>query len=444
MRILILQFVPARPRRPVPRFDPHLGTLITLLSQRDHEIALCGVERFDKNKIKSELARTLPQLIYADISSVCVDIARRTLQHIQQHEFLPVVAGGSYSAVDPKGCLSLPAVCAAAIGEPDASLVTYLERMKDPAVGQIVSGIWLRDEKGLSRPDMPPLGEDLDSLPLPERDLFNYGDVVRKTGEIEIAVGRGCPQVCAYCLNEWIEALYDEESGAWVRRRSPESVLNEIDLLCDRYQGVRSVRFLDHAFALESDWLSAFLDLYVKRCKLPFRCHLRANTADAASVARLAEAGCQLADIEVISGSDFLRNEIFEMDLSEPQIKSTFELLKKAEIRTRAIVYLGAPYESEISLDETRDLLRILKPDAVDIRAYYPWPGTRAREVAEENGWIHPRGEEQYHQRRCGINIPACRPDVVAAFMKRLRHEFPAFPGEPWWRRWALPGFGRG
>ena len=124
MRILILQFVPDRQRRPVPRFDPHLGTLITLLLQRDHEIALCGIDRFDKNKIKSELARTLPQLIYADVSSVCVDIATRTLQHIQEHEFLPVVAGGSYSAVDPKGCLSLPAVCAAAIGEPDASLVT--------------------------------------------------------------------------------------------------------------------------------------------------------------------------------------------------------------------------------------------------------------------------------------------------------------------------------
>lgn len=443
MRILILQFLHDGQRRPVPRFDPNLGTLITLLQQRDHEISLCAVERFDITKVKTELARTLPQLIYADISCVCVDIARRTLQYIQEHEFLPVVAGGNYSAVDPKGCLSLPAVRAAAIGESDASLVTYLERMKDPAVGQVVSGVWLRDEQGLSRPGMPALVEDLDSLPLPERDLFNYAECVRKTGEIEIAVGRGCPQTCGYCVNDWVEALYDEDAGTWVRRRSPGNVMDEIELLCGRYERVRSVRFLDHAFALANDWLSAFLDMYPSRCSLPFRCHLRANSTDAELVTRLSDAGCQLADIELISGSDFIRNEIFDMDLNEEQIRSAFDLLEAAGIRTRVIVYLGSPYESEASLDETRELLRSLKPDAVDVRAYYPWPGTRARETAEENGWIHPRGEEQYHQRLCGINMPACRPEIVSAFMKRLRHEFPAFPGEPWWRRLSLPRFGR-
>ena len=36
---------------------------------------------------------------------------------------------------------------AVAIGEPDASLVTYPERMKDPATNRGV-GVWLRDERG--------------------------------------------------------------------------------------------------------------------------------------------------------------------------------------------------------------------------------------------------------------------------------------------------------
>src|SRR5262249_5982047 len=151
----------------------------------------------------------LPQLIYADISPVCVDVARRTLQYVQEHEFIPVVAGGLFAALDPAACLSLPGVKAAAVGEPDASLVTYLERGKDPALGQVVQGVWLRDERGLSQPSLPPLVEDLDSLPFPERALFDYAAQVRRAGEIEIAVGRGCPQRCAYCGNPAVRALHE-------------------------------------------------------------------------------------------------------------------------------------------------------------------------------------------------------------------------------------------
>ena len=238
VRILILQFVPSTRGRPVPRFDPELGTLLTLLKERGHDLSLLGLDHYDVDAVKGALARALPQLIYADISGVCVNAARRTLQYIQEHEFLPIVCGGEHATVEPAAALSLPGVHAVAIGEPDASLVTYFERMKDPAINQVVQGVWLRDEQGLARPELPALVEDLDSLPLPERELFGYGEYVAKTGEIEIAVGRGCPRRCAYCLKPTFEELYDER-GAWVRRRSPEHVLDEIDLLRKQYADIR-------------------------------------------------------------------------------------------------------------------------------------------------------------------------------------------------------------
>ncbi|MBI5866210.1 MAG: hypothetical protein HZB38_17205 [Planctomycetes bacterium] len=412
MRILILQILPDVRRKPAPRFEAQLGTLLSLLGQRGHELSLVGLTRVELSTLKTAVAPCLPQLIYADIHAVCAAVARRSLQYIQEHEFLPVVVGGSLATLDPAACLSLPGVQAAAIGEPDASLVTYLERVKDPAVGQVVYGVWLRDESGLARPQLPSLVEDLDSLPLAERDLFDYAAHVRRTGEIEIAVGRGCPQRCAYCVNRTVERLYADR-GMWVRRRSPENVLDEIRGLRDRYAGASSVRFL------------------------PFRCHLRANQIDEPLCRRLAQAGCRVADIEVISASDLIRNDVFAMDLSNQQVAAAFAALRAADIRTRAIVYLGAPYESEASLDELIALLHRVKPDLVDARAYYPWPGTGAMKLAHQNGWLHPRGEEQYHTDQCGIDMPACRPAVVAAALKRLRGEFPAEAGDPWWRRWT-------
>jgi len=433
VRILILQFVPEVRNRPVPRFEPQLATLLTLLKQRGHELSLLGTARCDVAAVKAALARALPQLLYADVSAVCTSAARRTLQYIHEHEFLPVVAGGEYPTVAPAEALSLPGVHAVAIGEPDASLITYFERMKDPAISQIVQGVWLRDERGLARPALPHLVEDLDSLPFGERDLFGYGDYVRRSGVIEIAVGRGCPQHCAYCLLPALARMYAGR-GVWVRRRSPENVLAEIELLRQRYAGVSMVRFLDHAFALDADWLGQFLEIYRSRCGLPFRCHLRANSTSETGVRELAAAGCKLADIELISGSDFVRNEILEMDLAAEQIENTFAWLRTAGVRTRAVVYLGTPYESEASLEATRDLLRRLRPDLVSVRPYFPWPGTRAMETCRENGWLHSRGEEQYHDDKCGIDMPACRPELVARFIRRLRREFPSTLSEPWWR----------
>lgn len=437
MRILILQLTPSSRSRPVPRFEPQLGVLLTLLRKRGHTISLIGLARFELERIKQSLARDLPQLIYADISGVCMNLAQRLFQYLSGREGLPIVAGGQYPSIDPAGALSLPGVHAVALGEPDATLVTYLERVKDPISGAVTPGVWLRDEKGTMRPNLPHLVEDLDSLPFPERELFDYASQVARTGQVEVAIGRGCPQRCAYCINELMESMY-EGRGQWVRRRSPPNVMAEIADIVKRFGGVTSVRFLDHAFAQDAAWLAAMLPAFRDGCGLAMRCHVRANRASDEIIQSLRGARCGQIDIEVISGSQFVRDEIFEMDTSGAQIRDVFAWCRAAEIRTRAIVYLGAPYESEASLDETRELLRNIRPDVVDARLYYPLPGTAAAETARENGWIHRRGEDQYHDDRCGIDMPACRPEVVSSFAATLRAEFPLEWGEPWWRRWSL------
>ena len=58
-------------------------------------------------------------------------------------------------------------------------------------------------------------------------------------------------------------------------------------------------------------------------------------------------------------------------------------------------------------------------------------------ETCRENGCVHSRGEDQYHEDKCGIDMPACRPDAVAAFLKRVRREFPTTLAASWWRRWS-------
>ena len=96
-----------------------------------------------------------------------------------------------------------------------------------------------------------------------------------------------------------------------------------------------------------------------------------------------------------------------------------------------------AATESHVPHRMGRAVLRRLRPDTVSARPYFPWPGTNAKQTCHENGWLHSRGEDQYHQDKCGIDMPACRPDAVGALLKRVRKEFPTTLEEPWWRRWS-------
>ena len=93
------------------------------------------------------------------------------------------------------------------------------------------------------------------------------------------------------------------------------------------------------------------------------------------------------------------------------------------------VVYLGAPYDSEASLEDTRALLRRIKPDTVSVRPYYPWPGTRATETCRENGWPHSRGEEQYHQDRTGIDMPAA--EDLPSFVDNLENGLASTLAQP-------------
>ncbi len=435
MRILIIQFARDKRKQPLPRFEPDLAVLLAVLKDRGHELSIVGQSHHHPEGVKKALASALPQLIYADISAVCLDVARRSLQFIQEHEFLPVIAGGEFASIDPSTSLSLPGVIAAVVGEPEASLVAYLQRQQDPAFRQVVQGIWTRDETGLARPSLPELIEDLDSLPAAEREMFDYRTQVQSSGEIEIAIGRGCSQSCAYCRNP-VEARVQEAGERATRRRSPENILAELESLRRAYGPAARVRFLDHSFALDRDWLASFLRAYGRGSYGAFRCHLRANAVDAELVASLQHAGCAQADVDVISASDFIRNDVFQMELSNDQIEQTFSLLHKARIATRATVYLGAPYESEASLAHTAELLRVLRPSIAEIRPYFPWPGTAPAELARENGWLHPRGPEQLHADAPGLLMPACRPEVIQRFVRELRNEFRDRSNDPWWRRW--------
>lgn len=419
MRILFLQFLPPNRRRGHARFDEHLGVLSSVLRQQGHATGLLPVTRFDEQAIRIKVAHFRPQFICADIAATCANLAHRTLGHISSHHFLPMACTGVFPTATPDRALSLPGVHAVVIGEPEVALPALLQARATADLDAELPGIWLNSDGAVVKNDLAPLTENLDTLPDADRNLFGYQRQIDATREAEVSAGRGCPHFCAYCLNDWLMEIY-EGMGTFVRRRSPERICDEIEALRRKFTGIERIRFREHLFALDEDWLASFVEVYRRRCGLPLRCHIRANALTDRIADLLLEAGTAFVDVEVISGSDFVRNEIFDMELSESQIVSAFERLGRRGIATRAINYLGAPYASEVSIEETVALNRRIRPTIPEARVYYPFPRTRAAELCKESGWLSNRGEAGFARDDSILDIPSLSRSKINRLARRF------------------------
>jgi radical SAM superfamily enzyme YgiQ (UPF0313 family) len=121
-----------------------------------------------------------------------------------------------------------------------------------------ISGVAFRDASGKAVINPPrPYITDLDSLPLPARDLIDvdkYLEVWRDEkgyASLSIAVARGCPYGCDWCQ--------DAVHGSRLRLRSPESVAAEMRGLKETFQ-IDRLRVVDDVDGLSREWLKQWAE----------------------------------------------------------------------------------------------------------------------------------------------------------------------------------------
>jgi len=408
MRILILQFVSPGRRGPLPRFDHELGVAAALLKAEGFEVSLAALQGYSRDRLHQAVVEHRPVRVVVQLEPTSLAAARHSIADLAERELLPVILVGRYATARPAEAISIPGVSAVIPGEYDQTLLDLCRRLragKDPAGMDGARGVWLNSEEGLVRSEPAPLVEDLDALPPPDREIFQTRRLVEATGEVGFQATRGCREWCGYCLNDWYLELYAGR-GEPLRRRSVDNLLTEIEEVIARYQGVQRVGFRDHAFATDTEWLEEFAGAYPQRCGLRFRCHVRLSGLDPRTPALLARSGCELAEVEIGSGSNFIRQEVLSLRLERRQIVEGVGRLHEAGLKVRASVFVGAPYETEVSVDQTLRLLAELPLETVRARVFYPLPGTRAAEICAENGWISGRGEENFHAARSVLDMP--------------------------------------
>ena len=367
-----------------------IGSLAAVLAQAGHQASLYHLTGpVEREQFLARLQQEAPDLVAFSVrTQVFAPAAEYALWASQAGH--ATIFGSYHPMLNPEETIARPGVDMICIGEGEVPLATLCERMEKGSDYSDIPGLWIKRDGEVSKNPVGPLIEDLDSLPLPKFDLFDYDHLLSsETFTAMASFTRGCPYSCAYCINHKLRALYPNRNR-WLRTRSPQNALAYLRRLREIYPQMRYVRVMDDIFHYSEDWLTEFLPLYKAEINLPFAINHRPNRFTERAAKMLADAGCYQVYFGVESGNERIRNQVIGRQMSDDQIKTAFRLARENGIRTAAYNMIGLPFENMACVLDTIKLNATIKPNRIFSPIFCPYPNTKLHDIAVEAGFCRP------------------------------------------------------
>jgi anaerobic magnesium-protoporphyrin IX monomethyl ester cyclase len=323
------------------------------------------------------------------------------------HEKAPrlrTVLGGLHPSALPVLTLQEEPVDYVAQGEGFFTILELLEALKagnEPEEGQI-PGLWYRQNRkvipgpraALVDPDTLPLAA-WDLLPMDRYRAHNwhcFAHIDQRQPYAFIFTSLGCPYNCNYCN---IHALYNDKPG--IRFRSPEKVVEEIDLLNRKY-GIRNIKFMDELFAIKEDRVNRLCDLIIRGgYDLNIWAYARVDTVNEAMLKKMKQAGINWLCYGFESASRRVRDGVAkktEQDMTQRAI----EMTREAGIYILANFIFGLPDDDLETMQETLDMAREYNFEYVNFYMAMAYPGSQLYLDAMKNGVRLPESWHGYGQ----------------------------------------------
>ena len=351
-----------------------------------------------KAKLDEELEQFSPDLIgLTCMFTMTHDSLKDVAKYLEKFS-IPIAAGGVHVSSDPSRIFKeIPSINIVFQKEAEVSIKKFVKVVNNELPYTELAQIVISSEGGeyLYEKDDRPQAEDMNIIPA--YDLIdlgsyaNYGTVgsfyhlLPKGTKMATALSnRGCRARCTFCAVRHF-------SGLKVRQRSVESVIDELELIHDKY-GVRHIMWLDDDLLKDDKRsISLFNEMVKRNLKMTWDA---TNGVIAASckdetIAAAAESGCIGLHIGIESGNPEILRKI-----RKPGTVDTFlaaaEVFRRYEtIVASAFIMIGFPHETMGQIWDTINLCRQMDLDWYSIGTLQPLPGTPIFDSMIEEGLIN-------------------------------------------------------
>jgi len=362
-----------------------LAYLASFLEKNKYSVKILdlSIERMSEQQILNYISRINPKNIGISCMSVHVDFVDRITKKIKENfSSIKIIVGGIHpTALPEKSAKNLKNVDIFVLGEGE---ITLLELMKNKKLEKINGIAYIKNKKVKINPPREFM-QNLDIIPFPARHLlpdmkkYTLGfDWEGKKPSATVFSSRGCPFNCIYCASK---VMWKQR----IRLRSAENVLNEIDFLVKKHK-IKEILFYDDHFVFDKKRLIDICNGLIKRkYDLTWGCMARVDSIDIETANLMKKAGCHIISFGVESGSQKMLDSM-EKNVKVETIINAFKACKKAGINTKASFIFGSPGETQETIKETQNLLKIILPDYVWFFIMTPMPGTKLYKLHVESG----------------------------------------------------------
>ncbi len=259
-----------------------------------------------------------------------------------------------------------------------------------------IKGLWYRKDGQIIANKRAPLVKNLnDELPYVSWDLLPMDKYrahnwhcfqelgQQRTPYAVIYTSLGCPFRCHFCC---INSIF---GGPGIRYRSPEKVVEEIDLLVNKY-GVKNIKITDEMFVFNERHVLNICDLINERgYNLNIWAYARVNTVNEKLLRRLKEAGFKWLAYGIESGNDRVLKSVSK-GITVDRIKHAIKLTQDIGINVIGNYILGLPEDDLQSMQDTMNLAMELNCEFINLYCAIAYPGSALYEQALKEGWKLP------------------------------------------------------
>lgn len=293
-----------------------------------------------------------------------------------------IVFGSIHPTAMPEEVLSYEHVDIALRGEGEKSLIELYRCIKEGKDFTHLDNLSYRKDGRIIHNKRTYSFDDLDSYP-----PFPYHLFEKKGYDLGFVIGsRGCPYGCIFCSNR-------VTTGRKYRFRSAEAIVNELDMLCHKYNR-SSILFLDDNLLVNEKRIYTLMEEIKRKGldkKMSFNFQARGDNVNYKLLKDLYGAGFRSVFFGIETASDRIM-KIIQKGETVAECAEAVRMSKEIGFHVSATFIYALPGETHQDRMDCVRLSKELKLDMVRYNNSTPYPGTELYEIAKRENRLNIQG----------------------------------------------------